>query len=275
MNASSDGGKAFPLAPFRKDGVMIDQPGMSLRDWLAGQALTGMIANPHNRQTETFATVASDAFGFADAMLAERRAARDRLQRALSARQPRRPRRRRRHLQAGGPRLADARPSRARRGRFPHCPDADEGLTMPHLNLETIALLREHAQVNKDFGDRRVGVAIETLLDWQENQFDLEAHLIRQKNFSLKTFGPGARTKGVIDHIRKELREIEAAPEDIEEWVDVIILAFNGAWRAGWKARDIIKAIVAKQTKNEGRRWPDWRTASPDKAIEHDRTSGD
>lgn len=29
--------------------------------------------------------------------------------------------------------------------------------------------------------------------------------------------------------------------------------------------------IVAKQTKNEGRTWPDWRSAAPGKAIEHVR----
>ncbi|UNJ22077.1 pyrophosphohydrolase [Microcystis phage vB_MweS-yong2] len=102
--------------------------------------------------------------------------------------------------------------------------------------------------------------------------FDLIAHLHRQRAFSEKTFGPGARTKGVIDHIRKELAEIEAAPADIEEWVDVIILAFDGAWRAGWEPERIVEAIVAKQTKNEARQWPDWRTADPEKAIEHVRT---
>lgn len=101
--------------------------------------------------------------------------------------------------------------------------------------------------------------------------FDLEAHLTRQREFSTKTFGPGHRTKGVIDHIRKELAEIEADPTDIMEWVDVIILAFDGAWRAGWEPADIIAAIVAKQTRNEARQWPDWRTAAPDKAIEHVR----
>ena len=35
----------------------------------------------------------------------------------------------------------------------------------------------------------------------------------------------------------------------------------------------IAAAIVAKQTKNELRKWPDWRTADPNKAIEHDRSA--
>jgi hypothetical protein len=62
---------------------------------------------------------------------------------------------------------------------------------------------------------------------------DLIQHLFRQRDFSLRTFGPGQRTHGVLDHIRKELAEIEAKPADLTEWVDVILLALDGAWRAG------------------------------------------
>lgn len=103
---------------------------------------------------------------------------------------------------------------------------------------------------------------------------DLVAHLTRQSEWSSKTFGPGVRTKGVVDHIRKELAEIEAAPSDLAEWIDVAILAFDGAWRTGATPRQIAEALVAKQAKNESRTWPDWRTADPDKAIEHVRTGG-
>jgi hypothetical protein len=102
--------------------------------------------------------------------------------------------------------------------------------------------------------------------------FDFRAHLQRQRDWSCKTFGPGARTAGVIDHIRKELREIEADPADVSEWIDVAILALDGAWRAGSSPDDIIGALVAKQTKNETRVWPDWLTMPADKAIEHDRS---
>lgn len=98
------------------------------------------------------------------------------------------------------------------------------------------------------------------------------AHLARQREWSMATFGPGTRLHGVLDHIRKELGEIEADPTDVGEWVDVIILAFDGAWRAGWEPQQIIDAITSKQARNEARTWPDWRTMSPDHAIEHDRT---
>lgn len=102
--------------------------------------------------------------------------------------------------------------------------------------------------------------------------FDLIAHLQRQREWSERTFGPGARAAGVIDHIRKELIEIESAPEDLSEWIDVVILALDGAWRSGASSQEIAEALAAKQAKNESRVWPDWRTADPDKAIEHDRS---
>lgn len=101
---------------------------------------------------------------------------------------------------------------------------------------------------------------------------DLVAHLSRQRRFSEVTFGPGPRTAGIVDHIRKELREIEAQPADLSEWIDVVILALDGAWRAGFTPEQIAAALEAKQTKNEGRTWPDWRTHPGDKAIEHVRT---
>jgi hypothetical protein len=106
----------------------------------------------------------------------------------------------------------------------------------------------------------------------QVDGFDMLAHLQRQREWSGRTFGPGTRAQGVVDHIRKELCEIEADPGDLNEWIDVVILALDGAWRSGAQPHEIIDALVAKQTKNEGRVWPDWRTVDPTKSIEHDRS---
>ena len=95
-----------------------------------------------------------------------------------------------------------------------------------------------------------------------------------QRRFSETTFGPmdrDARLHGVIDHIRKELDEIEADPKDLNEWVDVIILAIDGAHRAGYLPDEITGAYKAKMRKNWRRSWPDWRTMPEDKAIEHVR----
>lgn len=100
-------------------------------------------------------------------------------------------------------------------------------------------------------------------------KYDLITHLIRQREFSARTFGPGARAAGVIDHIRRELVEVEAEPNCLEEWIDVVLLALDGAWRAGHEPRDIAIALEAKQAKNERRQWPDWRTQPTDEAIRH------
>lgn len=102
---------------------------------------------------------------------------------------------------------------------------------------------------------------------------DLVAHIVRQRQWSRETFGPDQHPNAVIDHIRKELIEIEADPSDVREWVDVVLLALDGAWRAGHTPEAICKAIEAKQVKNENRSWPDWRTHPRDTAFEHIRES--
>ncbi|OMY80019.1 dATP/dGTP pyrophosphohydrolase domain-containing protein [Burkholderia pseudomallei] len=101
------------------------------------------------------------------------------------------------------------------------------------------------------------------------DEFDMHAFLRRQRAFSECTFGPGRLTARVCDHIRKELTEVEAAPDDLREWIDVIMLGLDGAWRTGATPEQITAALSAKMTTNEGRTWPDWRTCDPDRAIEH------
>jgi hypothetical protein len=102
-------------------------------------------------------------------------------------------------------------------------------------------------------------------------QYDLIDHIDRQKEFSIQTFGPNQRTPGILDHIRKELKEIENNPSDLEEWIDVIMLAIDGAWRVGHSSHQIVQGLIDKLAKNKSRKWPDWRNADPNKAIEHDR----
>ena len=120
-------------------------------------------------------------------------------------------------------------------------------------------------------GDHRVEMALASLAP----AIDAD-HLERQRRWSEATFGPGTRLDGVVDHIRKELDEV--LTDDVEpstEWFDVIILGLDGAWRSGWSPQQIIDGLIGKQERNEGRVWPDWRHADPNKAIEHDRSHDD
>lgn len=84
-------------------------------------------------------------------------------------------------------------------------------------------------------------------------------------------FGPGHRTLGLIQHIKKELKEIKKKPKDVKEWADIVILGFDGAWRSGHTAEEVIQAVKDKWEENMARQWPDWRTAEEGKPIEHIR----
>ena len=100
----------------------------------------------------------------------------------------------------------------------------------------------------------------------------IETYLVEHRAFSLETFGPGIRDAGIADHIRKELKEIEATPGDLEEWIDIIILAMDGFWRNNGRPSQIMPMLKAKLEKNKARQWPDWRTVPEGQAIEHIRT---
>lgn len=103
--------------------------------------------------------------------------------------------------------------------------------------------------------------------------FDLVAHLHRQIATSKKNFGPDTsddKLMGILSHIRKELDEISEAPRDLIEWIDVVILALDGAWRAGYAPDQIVEALECKQSLNERRKWPHWSTVPANQPIEHE-----
>lgn len=67
MSKNNDGGPAFPSG---KHGQILGV--MSLRDWFAGQALAGYIANNRHSAHSHYSTYASHAYDVADAMLLKR-----------------------------------------------------------------------------------------------------------------------------------------------------------------------------------------------------------
>ena len=75
--SKNDGGPAFPR-PSADHGSYgsCEQDGMSLRDWFAGQALTGLLANPNRENNDKWSwhtgSLTGDAYQYADDMLAER-----------------------------------------------------------------------------------------------------------------------------------------------------------------------------------------------------------
>ena len=75
---TNDGGPAFPhfkIDPYSSKVEICPQGGMTLRDYLAGRALTGILMNYPTAKFEiTKTSVACYAYKFADAMLAAREA---------------------------------------------------------------------------------------------------------------------------------------------------------------------------------------------------------
>jgi hypothetical protein len=68
-----DGGPAFPQSDLSGYGIgpaERSNGGMTLRDWFAGQAFAGILANPNHNAT--FESDASAAWRAADAMIATR-----------------------------------------------------------------------------------------------------------------------------------------------------------------------------------------------------------
>ncbi|WP_375194680.1 hypothetical protein [Sphingobium sp.] len=72
--SSSNNPSAFPVntANMPNPGAYEADPGMTLRDWFAGQALAGMMASEAGIQPYPHDWAAERAFLIADAMLAER-----------------------------------------------------------------------------------------------------------------------------------------------------------------------------------------------------------
>lgn len=84
---------------------------------------------------------------------------------------------------------------------------------------------------------------------------------------------------GPLKHLEKEAREAQdsfdgalKADHSKEELADCLFLILDANWRAGFTPDDLLVACERKLDKNRLRIWPDWRTADPSSAIEHDRT---
>jgi hypothetical protein len=78
--------------------------------------------------------------------------------------------------------------------------------------------------------------------------------LYRKNRWSNETF-PQCTVKGVIDHIEREIVEIKEKPDDLEEWIDLLLLAFDGCNRIGATPYEVCKMLEYKQDKNTKRKW--------------------
>jgi hypothetical protein len=85
--------------------------------------------------------------------------------------------------------------------------------------------------------------------------------------WSRETFGLYLPLDGVVAHIEKELKEVLEDPSDLEEWVDVIFLAMDGAARAGHSGKALVMGMVNKFQVLRKRKW----TKQKEGHFEHER----
>lgn len=89
-------------------------------------------------------------------------------------------------------------------------------------------------------------------------------------DWSQSTFGSD-RTRGPVGplkHLAKEVQEVLAAPNDLEEYADMLFLVFDATRRAGFCYDELLAAARAKLLKNKARQWP---TLAGDEPVEHIR----
>jgi len=84
-----------------------------------------------------------------------------------------------------------------------------------------------------------------------------ELDKFQQKCFewSAKTFGVRPPS-GPLAHLKSEIDEILAKPDDIEGWADAYILLQDAAARQGIRMSQIFDASKSKHQKNTQRDWP-------------------
>lgn len=87
-------------------------------------------------------------------------------------------------------------------------------------------------------------------------EHSISQYVHRQQDWSEVTFGPGRRTEGILKHIEAEMQEVRSEPDIPDEWLDIVILALDGAWRTGATAEEIETYLMQKQEKNFYRSWP-------------------
>lgn len=112
------------------------------------------------------------------------------------------------------------------------------------------------------------GEAVTIGKDGKINRFVIDNWLFnRMTDWAEKTF-PQRTNHSILTHLRKELVEIEANPDDLEEWADAILLFMHGLRERNFNIAQLVEALEKKFEINKNRKW-----GTPDEhgVVEHER----
>lgn len=111
------------------------------------------------------------------------------------------------------------------------------------------------------------------MMPWESLKVACKLHKLieSQTPWSQTTFGsdtPESSRKPTL-HMRKEVDEILANPDDITEYADVLLLLIDAARRRGFVFSDLVQAAIAKHEICKTREWV--IVDDPDAPNEHKR----
>lgn len=97
----------------------------------------------------------------------------------------------------------------------------------------------------------------------------------RHAAWSRKTFGADdvRGPEGPLKHLRKEVEEALAQPQDKHEYADLLLLVMDSARRAGLTSRGLVLAGFEKLAINEQRTWP--ALTDVNEPVFHERDASD
>jgi len=91
----------------------------------------------------------------------------------------------------------------------------------------------------------------------------------RQRAWSTAQFGETVPIDRILNHITEEVAEVKAEPGTLHNWIDIVLLAFDGAWRAGHSPKEVVQAIQDVQVRNIMREWLDTKDLLPGQPNSH------
>lgn len=91
---------------------------------------------------------------------------------------------------------------------------------------------------------------IDDIAQWQEKQF------------------PDATHVGALNHLKKECKELDKDPDDLEEWADAFFMVLQGGRKAAGSLDRFMAEVSLKLQKNEARTWA---PMAEDGTVEHVR----
>lgn len=121
--------------------------------------------------------------------------------------------------------------------------------------------------------NNRTMEALQPLHDQLRHVFEvatIEPLQMQIHEWQCKTF-PGQSPSGQVEHLKRELDECLAQPDDIEEHADALILLLGFFSRQGHAIEDVIIAAKEKHAKNLLRKWP---TAPDEGGVFHHLEEG-